>query len=111
MVFPISDDNRDRRSSPVVNIGLIAANILVFVVFQWMGTNDDFTMAFSAVPAEIISGKDIITQPEGKLQATVEGPRQVVVPGLQPTPIPVYFTLLTAMFMHGGLAHIAGNMW
>ncbi|HEY3250108.1 MAG TPA: rhomboid family intramembrane serine protease, partial [Ignavibacteria bacterium] len=23
---------------------------------------------------------------------------------------PVYFTLITSMFMHGGLAHIAGNM-
>src|SRR5207342_406076 len=30
---------------------------------------------------------------------------------LGPTPIPVYLTLLTAMFMHGGLAHLAGNMW
>jgi membrane associated rhomboid family serine protease len=29
---------------------------------------------------------------------------------LQPTPIPVYLTLLTSMFMHGGIAHIFGNM-
>src|SRR5207253_10662100 len=40
-----------------------------------------------------------------------EGPRQVKVPGLGPTRIPIYLTLITAMFMHGGLAHIAGNMW
>src|SRR5690606_37744032 len=26
------------------------------------------------------------------------------------TAIPVYLTLLTSMFMHGGVAHIAGNM-
>src|SRR5262249_53170900 len=32
------------------------------------------------------------------------------VPGLQPTPISVYLTLLTSMFMHGGIAHILGNM-
>jgi membrane associated rhomboid family serine protease len=31
-------------------------------------------------------------------------------PGLQPTPIPVYLTLITSMFMHGGIAHIFGNM-
>ena len=31
-------------------------------------------------------------------------------PGLGPTPIPVYLTLLVSMFMHGGIAHIAGNM-
>jgi membrane associated rhomboid family serine protease len=29
---------------------------------------------------------------------------------LQPTPISVYLTLLTSMFMHGGIAHIFGNM-
>src|SRR5262249_35417773 len=34
----------------------------------------------------------------------------VQVPGLQPTPIPVYLTLLTSMFMHGGLGHLFGNM-
>jgi membrane associated rhomboid family serine protease len=31
-------------------------------------------------------------------------------PGLQPTPISVYITLLTSMFMHGGLMHLLGNM-
>src|SRR6185295_2577161 len=24
--------------------------------------------------------------------------------------VPLYFTLITSMFMHGGIAHIAGNM-
>ena len=31
-------------------------------------------------------------------------------PGLGATPIPVYLTLITSMFMHGGLMHLAGNM-
>ena len=31
-------------------------------------------------------------------------------PGLQPTPGRVYMTLLTSMFMHGGIAHLLGNM-
>jgi membrane associated rhomboid family serine protease len=39
------------------------------------------------------------------------GPQRVVVPGLQKTPIPVYLTLITSMFMHGGIAHLLGNMW
>src|SRR4030095_5193477 len=34
----------------------------------------------------------------------------IEMPGLQPTPIPVYLTLITSMFMHGGIAHIFGNM-
>ena len=29
---------------------------------------------------------------------------------LLPTPIPVYLTLLTSMFMHGSIAHLLGNM-
>lgn len=28
----------------------------------------------------------------------------------QPTPIPLYGTILTSMFMHGGISHIFGNM-
>src|SRR5262249_29785995 len=100
-----------RQSLPVVNIGLIAANVLVFVVFQGMGTNEKFTMAFAAVPAEIVTGKDIVTPDRVQPVPERDGPRQEVIPGLQPTPIPVYLTLLTAMFMHGGLAHLAGNMW
>jgi membrane associated rhomboid family serine protease len=111
MIFPIGDDNLDRRATPVVNYALIAVNILVFVLFQGLGANEEFTMAFSCVPREIITGRDIVTQDRIDQQATVEGVVRIKIPGLQPTPIPVYFTLLTAMFMHGGLAHIAGNMW
>ena len=34
MVFPISDDNSDRRIAPIVNYVLIGLNVFVFVVFQ-----------------------------------------------------------------------------
>jgi len=111
MVFPIGDDNRDRTSFPVVNVVLIVINVAVFVLFQGFGTNDKFTLAFSAVPAEIVSGKDLVTDDRKVRVATQEGPVEVIVPGLQPTPISVYITLLTSIFMHGGLAHLAGNMW
>ena len=58
MVFPLGDDNRDRTSFPVVNVCLIVVNVLVFVLLQGFGTNDSFTLAFSAVPAEIVSGRE-----------------------------------------------------
>ena len=61
MVFPLYDDNTDRTTTPIVNYILIALNILVFVVFQGIGTNDRFTYAFSTVPQEIVSGEDIRT--------------------------------------------------
>ena len=61
MIFPIGDDNTDRTSFPVVNVVFIAINVLVFVLLQQMGANLGFTFAFSTVPAEIVSGRDIVT--------------------------------------------------
>jgi membrane associated rhomboid family serine protease len=107
MLFPIADENYDRRTTPVVNYVLIALNILVFVFLQGLGTNEKFTYAFSTVPAEIVTGEDIVTRPV--VIEPLTGQR-VEMPGLQPTPIPVYLTLITSMFMHGGIAHIFGNM-
>ena len=108
MVFPIGDDNTGRATTPYVNYLLIAANVLVFIFFQGAGSNDRFTYAWSTVPAEIVSGRDITTRDR---EVTVEPTGQrMQIPGLQPTPGSVYLTLLTSMFMHGGLAHIFGNM-
>jgi membrane associated rhomboid family serine protease len=106
MVFPLYDDNSDRTITPLINYAIIALNIFVFVVLQGLGSNDGFTYSFSTVPAEILRGHDIVTQAR-----TVEYMGQTVtIPGLGPTPGSVYFTLFTSMFMHGGIAHIAGNM-
>src|SRR2546423_196347 len=108
MLFPIADDNRDRRTTPVVNYVIILINLLVFVFLQGLGSNDRFTYAYSTVPGEIVTGRDIATGDRVLVQP-VTG-QAIPVRGLQPTPIPVYLTLITSMFMHGGLAHIFGNM-
>src|SRR5438132_7826329 len=108
MLFPIADENDDRLSTPWVNYTIILLNIFVFVFLQGLGTNDRFTYAFSTVPGEIVTGRDIVT-PERILIEPITG-QHVAMPGLQPTPIPVFLTLITSMFMHGGLAHIFGNM-
>ncbi len=106
--MPVGDDNSDRRLTPIVNYFLIAANVFVFIFFQGLGRNEKFTYSFSTVPAEIVSGKDVVTQDQ-IYEDSYTGER-FKVPGLQPTPISVYITLLTSMFMHGGFAHIFGNM-
>ena len=107
MIMPIGDDNSDRHSVPVINYLLIAANILVFVFLQGIGTNDRFTYTYSTVPAEIATGQDVTTR--DRIVQTTSGERYEL-PGLQPTPFSVYLTLLTSMFMHGGIAHLFGNM-
>lgn len=108
MVFPLYDDNTDRTTTPIVNYILIGINILVFVLFQGIGTNDRFTYAFSTVPQEIVTGEDIRT--DDRIVEHPQTGQQLQVPGLQPTPGSVYLTLITSMFMHGGIAHLFGNM-
>ncbi len=91
-MLPLGDNNSDRKLTPYVNYILIAINIAVFILLQKMGSDTDFLISYSAIPGEIIGGTDI----------TIEG--------MGITPIPVYATLITSMFMHGGIGHIAGNM-
>ena len=108
MIFPIGDDNTDRRLTPFVNYALVALNVFVFVFLQGLGSNQQFTMAFSTVPAEIVTGDDLVT--DDRVMSDPYSGQRVEIPGLQPTPLSVYLTLLTSMFMHGGLGHIFGNM-
>lgn len=100
MLFPIGDDNSERRITPYVTYTLIAINILVFV-FQL--TDESFTYGFSVVPFEITQGVDLISNALYVRGEMVQAPQA-------PGPSPIYLTLLSAMFMHGGFLHIAGNM-
>ncbi|MBS1602769.1 MAG: rhomboid family intramembrane serine protease [Bacteroidetes bacterium] len=108
MVLPIGDDNRDRKTFPFVNYLLIGLNIFAFIYWQHWGQNIRLTYSYATVPGEILSGHDIITKASVQLDPLTG--RQMILPGLGPTPIPIFFTLFTAMFMHGGIGHIAGNM-
>ncbi len=104
-MFPIGDDNSDRRIVPVVNYGIIAVNILVFVLLQQLGTNDAFSYAFSLVPKEVTSGVDLngIQILRDSLGRTAEIHHYA-------SPLPVYFNFISSMFMHGDIMHIFGNM-
>ncbi|HKX84660.1 MAG TPA: rhomboid family intramembrane serine protease [Pyrinomonadaceae bacterium] len=103
-MFPIGDDNSDRTITPIVNYAFIGLNILVFLLLQQLGSNEAFDYAFALVPKEITDGIDIV------------GPQVVQAGGETatirhyPTPLSPYFNFLSSMFMHGGIAHIFGNM-
>jgi membrane associated rhomboid family serine protease len=106
-MFPISDENERGHGPAFVSLAFIAINVVVFLVLQGAGTSQegtDFTYGFSAVPFEITNNVDL-TEPE---TITVEGqPQQVP---QEPGPSPIWLTLLTSMFMHGGWLHLGGNM-
>jgi len=95
-LMPIGDDNEGRIITPYVTYILIAINVAVFVFLQL--PNDAFTYAFSVIPKEITTGVDLTT-PQGRLQIPQA-----------PGPSPIYLTLFSAMFMHGGWAHLLGNL-
>ncbi len=108
MLFPIGDDNRERTIFPFINYLVIITNIFVFIYFQDLGNNAKFTLKYAAVPEEILSGKDIVTRDQ-----TFENPvtgEIITNPGLGTTPVSVYITLFTSLFLHGSIAHIFGNM-
>ncbi|HEX8890867.1 MAG TPA: rhomboid family intramembrane serine protease [Pyrinomonadaceae bacterium] len=104
MIFPIGDDNSDRTTTPVINYLLIAVNVLVFIFLQGATGENGFTASFSTVPEEIRTGRDV----SGPIKISM-GDEQAVI-NLGKTPQPVYITLLTSMFMHGGWMHLLGNM-
>lgn len=97
MLFPIGDDNSERSITPWVTYALIGVNVLIFI---YQTTHPTFTYGYSYVPAEITSGRDLVGT------FSVGGGRVQLFPG----PTPIYLTLLFAMFMHGDLMHIGGNM-
>jgi membrane associated rhomboid family serine protease len=108
MFIPIADDNSDRTIQPYVNYVFIALNILVWIVAQGMTGDSHFTFAYSTVPAEIISGTDLVL-PMREYVINANG-NKMQMPPLHETDIPVYLTLFTSMFMHGSWMHLAGNM-
>jgi membrane associated rhomboid family serine protease len=65
---------------------------------------ETFTYGYSAVPYEITHGTDL-TQAS---MVDIHG-KDFPIPQY-PGPHPIYLTLLSSMFMHGGWMHILGNM-
>ena len=88
-MIPIGDYAGARPRFPVVNIALILINIAVFAYELTLGDRlGDFFLTWGAIPEEVTSVTD-----------------------LPPTiGLPIYATLLSSIFMHGGWLHLIGNM-
>ena len=104
MLFPISDDDRDVKGFAPVSIGLILINLAVFFFLQDAGDNEAFIYGYSVIPYEISNGVDL------QSPQTIEiGGERLRVPQEQ-GPSPIYLTIFSAMFMHGGYMHLFGNL-
>jgi len=103
-VFPLFDENEPGQGIAWVTLALIGINIAVFLLLQQAGGDNQFTYGFSTIPAEITTGRDIVSP----VPVTIDGARYLIPEA--PGPNPIYLTLLTSMFMHGGWLHLGGNM-
>ncbi len=92
-MFPIGDDNRDRLHRPVITYLLTALNIAVFLYMLTLRGRDQafFVYQWGVIPARF----------------THTAAFQAANPEITS---PLYLTLFTAMFLHGGWLHIGGNM-
>jgi membrane associated rhomboid family serine protease len=81
-MIPIRDQNPTRHT-PIVNYTLIAINIFVFLIFLLAGSKQEaLVYQFALIPANITNHPSV-----GNI-----------------------LDIFTSMFMHGGWAHIIGNM-
>jgi membrane associated rhomboid family serine protease len=105
-VLPIGDENERGHGPAFISLAFIGLNVAVFLLLQGGGSpsGDAFTYGYSAVPYEITTGEDL-TQP-----TPVEVQGEVIPIPQAPGPDPIWLTLLTSMFMHGGWLHLFGNM-
>jgi len=89
MVFPLYDDNPLKWPvPPLATWGLIALNILIFLIQVSLDGPDERAMvaSFGATPAALV--------------------RDIPATGA----VPPELTLVTSMFLHGGWDHLLGNM-
>ena len=109
-MLPISDGGRPRGTFPYVNVALLALNALVFLYeigvgglsFLFGGSSLGifvFFLKFGFIPAELTAA-----EPYRLLGTGAGGGVDIA------SPIPTWATMLTAMFIHGGLMHFIGNM-
>jgi membrane associated rhomboid family serine protease len=95
MFIPVYDDNQLRHIRwPLVTIGLILANVIVFV-FQSGGLDQRVVASFGIVPAELFGVRIF--------GGAARGPNDALA-------VPEAYTLFSYMFFHGDFWHITGNM-
>jgi membrane associated rhomboid family serine protease len=93
--IPLSDDNPLRYIRyQWVTVGLIAANALVFA-WQTAGLGDTAAASFALVPTELFQVHIF--------GGSAHGPYDTI-------PVPEGYTLITYMFLHGGIIHLSSNM-
>ncbi len=123
-MIPLKDENPTKRT-PIVTMVLIAICVVVYFFVQQgagellagepadPGANLEFTLKNAAIPCEVVQGRPLT---RGEIVDTFTGSGNPAACQADPaTPAgfggkSVYLAIITSMFLHGGLLHLAGNM-
>lgn len=109
MFFPYKDDN-PRILTPYVTYAIIGINLLVFMYQTGLNfiAEQEFTLRYGLIPATLtdIPRELIVDSYSRRLTQLFHKP--IFLDAYPHTP---WLTVFTSMFMHGGIAHILGNMW
>jgi membrane associated rhomboid family serine protease len=108
-VFPLKDNIPTDRTA-FVTIAFIAINVIVYFVLQkggiFGGPSDSGVVDYGAIPYELTHpGKECAISAQELL---CEG--QPGVDGSAPDQPATWLTVFSAMFMHGSILHLGGNM-
>src|SRR5580704_9805512 len=95
-MIPFRDNQASRRLT-LINVMLIVANVAVFVYEVSLDRGiESFIYQYAMIPAHLASA--------------LEGSRELVRMPSAPGALPALETIITSMFLHGGILHLAGNM-
>ncbi len=104
-MFPLKDNIPTDRL-PVVTLVLIGINVVMYFLFQegtiFGGPDSGNVLEYGAIPYEV-------TNP-GEQCVPAQGGTQITCGEIEESLPPTWLTLLTSMFMHGGILHLGGNM-
>ena len=91
--FPYRDDNPRHHGPPLATLAIIGVSTAVYLLVQLpLGPHEGqaYALSFGFIPAVFFGQVELVSE-------------LALVPSTA--------TLVTSMFSHGGLVHLAGNMW
>jgi len=114
-MFPLKDNIPNERF-PFVTVALVAINVIAYLLSIrhggsfFGGPSDTTVLHNAAIPYDFTHPGHYCTLQSGIDQFGQVATEAECKRGPYPGQLPTWETALTAMFMHGGFLHIAGNM-
>src|SRR5574341_908471 len=110
MVIPIRDDNPTNRTA-YITLALIATSVVVYFFVQPHGGVEEveFTLERAAIPCELSQGEPLSVEEYANQECDADQSEFEENQEFYPHKN-VWLAVITSMFLHGSILHLAGNM-